>query len=181
MLKDYLDQNNITIYELSKRTKISYATLNYIANGKINIKKTSVEKALKIADVLNITVEKLCEVSRRYTASDFEWFKSNTCHRLKSKGVYGFLIEILESSEIEDAWERGRKEEALYLLSMVDYLSRLEGIPLCSKYHEIRRRKIEPTIMPLGYKLTPDSKDYSHPIKEFLIHGIFEGDIFDVC
>lgn len=126
--------------------------------------------------------ELLEERQSKYTAQDFELFKSNTCHRLKNKGDISFLSELLQSTEIEDRWALGRKEEALYLLAMSDYLSQKIGVSLCSKYDTYRVYKLNPVIYPLSVRVmgVEDNLPFT-PIKEFLNYGIIEGDVYDVC
>ncbi len=41
------------------------------------------------------------------------------------------MIQVLETDEIRSLYDKHRYPEALYLLAMVDYLSRENGIPLC--------------------------------------------------
>ena len=64
----------------------------------------------------------------------FELYKSNICHALKDKGDIPFLMDIMISGDIPRLFERQWYPEGLYLLAMVDYISRLNDIPLCSEY-----------------------------------------------
>ena len=180
MLKDYLEEKDISLYYISKKTNISYSTINYIANNRISIKKTSLENAMKIANCLNVTIEELCDICESYTLQDFENFKSNVCHEVKDKGPIEFIKEIITSTRIEDKWKICRRQEALYLLAMVDYLCRLAELPQCTKYADYRRYKLEPVMYPLSYVMTETKFDLT-PIPEFEMHGIMEGDIFNVC
>ena len=49
----------------------------------------------------------------------------------------------LESDEIRRLYNKQWYPEALYLLAMVDYLSRENGVPLCTKYSDIRNCKLK--------------------------------------
>ena len=40
--------------------------------------------------------------------------------------------------------------ESFYLLAMLDYLSRLNDIPLCTNYDDIRKCKLEEPLYPSG-------------------------------
>ena len=82
--------------------------------------------------------------------SSFENFKSNVCHTVKAKGDMSFIIDALESGEIRRLYEKQWYPEALYLLAMVDYLSRVNDLPLCSEYGDIRRGKLAETVYPAG-------------------------------
>ena len=75
--------------------------------------------------------------------SSFEVFKSNVCHLLKDKGDTDFLIDTLTNNEIRRLYERKWYAESFYLLAMVDYVSRENEIPLCSRYDDIRRQKMK--------------------------------------
>lgn len=87
----------------------------------------------KIAKVLGVTVDSILENNSAdkvdYRCS-FETFKSNTCHLLKDIGDIDFIIETLETDEIRKLYERKWYREALYLLAMIDYLSRINSLPI---------------------------------------------------
>lgn len=179
MLIDYLNENEISIYELSKKSGIPYSSLHNIAMGKQNINRCSVRHLKSISDALNMTLEQCYELCREYSAVEFELFKSNVCHDVKRRGDLGFIGYMLESDDIMINWENNRREQALYLLSMVDYLSNINDIPLVDKYNDIRKYKFEPPIKPLSISVSDG--DYSDCLKEFMDHGIIEGDIRNVC
>ena len=45
-------------------------------------------------------------------------------------------------------FERKWYPESLYLLAMLDYISRENDVPLCDEYDDLRRCKLEKTIYP---------------------------------
>ena len=49
-----------------------------------------------------------------------EQFKSTVCHRVKYMGDIPFMIQLLESDQIRELYEKKWYPEALYLLSMLD-------------------------------------------------------------
>lgn len=51
-------------------------------------------------------------------------FKSSVWHRVKVLGDINFIIEILESRDIRTYYKRRWVPEALFLLAMLDYISR---------------------------------------------------------
>lgn len=122
-----------------------------------------------------------------FSRRQFEKFKSEVCHRIKNLGNIRFLIEVLESDFIMQYWEAGQHVQSLYLLSVTDYLSRLEEVPLCSRYHEIRCMRIDPPIYSVSEELyckimgVPLEREETNYIPEFVSHGIMEGDLFRVC
>ena len=181
MLKEYLYERNISI----NNTGIAYSTVNYIVNQRTPIEKCTGETIYRIAKYLQISMDHLYEMNKRFTLQDFEVFKSEVTHTVKTKTGITFLLETIQSDTIEQYWARHCRVQALYLLSMVDYLSRINNVPLCSKYNEIRKARIEPMIFPLSVKLQTESVDEetidsSQFIPEFWAHGIAEGDVMNV-
>lgn len=78
----------------------------------------------------------------------FETFKSTICHQVKDNGDINFLIDTLESDQIRTLFQQKWYAEALYLLAMVDYLSRENDVPLCTNYDDIRASKLHEPIFP---------------------------------
>lgn len=72
---------------------------------------------------------------------EFELFKSNVCHKLKKLGDTEFIIRTLESNEIRMFYQKKWYPECLYMLAMLDYISRVNNIPICSEYNDIRKMK----------------------------------------
>lgn len=120
--------------------------------------------------------------------SDFELFKSAICHRLKSMGDIDFIIDTLESGEIRTFYERQWYPECLYLLAMLDHISKLNDIPLCSDFNDLRRRKLSRAIYPRDVLLlcalyhNDDAKKQAEEaaIPEFRQYNIIESDIRNV-
>lgn len=140
-------QQNLSIYRLAKTSGVPYATLNDICNGKAKLEKCSVETVYRLARALDVSMEELlapCLTKR----SNFELFKSNVCHRLKEMGDLDFIMDVLKSREIRTYYDRGWYPESLYLLAMLDYISRLNGVPLCSEYDDLRRCSLEKPLYP---------------------------------
>lgn len=114
--------------------------------------------------------------------SAFETFKSNICHRVKDMGDVDFMIQILETDEIRVLFNRKWHPEALYLLAMLDYLSRENNIPVCTRYDDIRRLRLIKPIYPAGVLVTswvlksevPLRKAEQEAIPEFKRFNIIE-------
>ena len=78
--------------------------------------------------------------------------------------------------------------EAFYLLAMVDYLSRINNIPLCNKYEYIRSRSLKDTLYPkdviMTYLLDPQSdvkkRSRDESIPEFMRFNIVESEVRNV-
>jgi hypothetical protein len=120
--------------------------------------------------------------------SSFENFKSTICHRVKELGDIEFVIDTLESEEIRIYYERKWYPESLYLLAMLDYISRINDIPICNEYDDLRRCRLEKPIYPASiYALSAASKDSTilqkaekEAIPEFKRFNIVENEVRNV-
>lgn len=188
LIKDKMDEKNMTMYKLSKESGVPQATINDICSGKAEIEKCAAGTLYRLAKVLNITIEDILESAREEYRSTFETFKSNTCHHVKDMGDIDFMIHVLETDEIRFLYDKHWYPEALYLLAMVDYLSRENGIPLCTKYDDIRSRKLKTPVYPVGVLLASEvlksdemkRKAEEEAIPEFLRFNIIENEVRNV-
>lgn len=146
-VNDLLKQKKISKYRLSKESGISYTTLSNICSGKTGLEKCSAETVYKLAKNLGVSMEDLIEPYVVQRCS-FEVFKSNVCHRLKILGDIDFIIEVLKKGDIRKYFEQKWYPESLYLLAMLDYISRENNVLLCSDYDDIRCTKLEKAIYP---------------------------------
>ena len=120
--------------------------------------------------------------------STFDVFKSAICHQVREQGDIDFIIHILESGMIFQYKEKGWYAECLYLLAMVDYLSRENDLPLCSDFSDLRKLKLEKPLYPLSVKIadavTGDTSwseaSMEEAIPEFKRFNIIESDIRNV-
>ena len=120
--------------------------------------------------------------------SDFETFKSNVCHKVKDMGDMDFIISTLQTDEIREYFNKKWYPECLYLLAMVDYLSRENNLPICTNYNDIRASKLKSVIFPASIivasaatnnnKLMDESLNASIP--EFLQFNIVESEVRNV-
>ena len=146
-IQSILSDKKMSIYALAKLSNVPYATCNDIVSGKAQLSKCSVETVYKIARALDVSMEEILAPSFAKRCS-FENFKSNVCHRVKESGDIDFIIDTLESRDIRTFYERKWYPESLYLLAMLDYLSRENDIPLCEEYDDLRQCKLEKEIYP---------------------------------
>lgn len=121
--------------------------------------------------------------------NDFETFKSNICHLVKDKGDLDFIIDVLRSKKIRHYWNQKWYPETFYLLAMVDYLSRVNGLPLCTDYNDIRACSLKEPLYPRDISLTAKisteldvrSLSLQESIPEFARFNIIESEVRDVC
>jgi transcriptional regulator with XRE-family HTH domain len=186
-IQDALKQKHMSIYRLAKASGVPYATVNDICNGKARLEKCSAETVYRIAHALEVSMEELlapCFLKR----SSFENFKSTVCHRVRELGDIDFIADTLESQEIRTYYDRKWYPESLYLLAMLDYISRENGIPLCDEYDDLRRCSLEKPIYPAGIRaLSAAVKDESilhkaamTAIPEFKRFNIIENEVRNV-
>ncbi len=118
----------------------------------------------------------------------FELFKSNTCHRLKHLGDIEFITELLQEDRIQYYYYKKWYPECLYLLAMLDYISRENGVPLCTQYEKIRGLKLKDMIFPgsvLAMAEVANAEEVKEraikeSIPEFLRFNIVESDVRNV-
>ncbi len=161
LINELMQKKNITKYRLSKNSGIPYTTISDICSGKAQVEKCSAETIYKISKELDVTMETLLEpyIAKR---CDFELYKSNICHRVKELGDIDFIIETIESNTIRKYYEREWFPESLYLLAMLDYISRVNNIPLCSEYNDLRCCKLSEPIYPASIIVTSTVSKNNH-------------------
>ncbi len=55
-LKQYLEGNGISVYQLSKRSGIAYSTVNYIVNNRTPIEKCEIGTFMRLASALGLSI-----------------------------------------------------------------------------------------------------------------------------
>ncbi|MDD7517591.1 helix-turn-helix transcriptional regulator [Ruminococcus flavefaciens] len=188
LINEKLEKINMTKYRLSKDSGVPQATINDICSGKADLEKCSAGTLYKIAKVLGISIESILDSAKDDIRSSFEIFKSNTCHHVKDMGDLDFIVVVLESDEIRKLYNKHWYPEALYLLAMLDYLSRINEIPLCSKYNDLRMRKLEKPIYPVGVLLNSEVLKSYEPLRiaekeaipEFRRFNIIESEVRNI-
>lgn len=177
-LNELLTEKNMTRYRLSKESGVPQATIADICSGKARIEKCAADTLYKIARVLNVSMESLIEqemlVHEEPRRTSFEVFKSNVCHLVKDKGDIDFILDTLTSDEIRSLYNRKWYAESFYLLAMVDYLSRENSIPICTKYNDLRRQKMKEVIYPASIVLIDEAMKTDLNKKESVLNSIPE-------
>ena len=78
--------------------------------------------------------------------------------------------------------------ESLYLLAMLDYLSRENDVPLCDEYDDLRRCRLKKTLYPAGIRAISAAGENDAVMKraaetaipEFKRFNIIENDVRNV-
>lgn len=186
MLIDLLNDKNMSVYQCSKISGIPYTTLLEVVNGKTDINKCSAETVYRLAKALNIDMESLLQ---KNDIDEFETFKSSIKHSLKEKGDFLFLIETYLNDDIRKCWNNYQKAKALYLLSTVDYLSRINNLPIAEDYNDLRNYVLTKTLLSedlrlskvLNNNLNIEKNALKDSIPEFARFNIVERDLRDVA
>lgn len=187
LINDIMMEKNITKYKLSKNSGVPYTTVNDICSGKAMLQKCSAETIYKIAKELKVSMDTLLEACFE-NRPNFELFKSNVCHRVKELGDIDFIIETLENDEITKYYQNKWYPESLYLLAMLDYISRLNHVELCNKYDDIRHAKLSEIIYPTSVlaaftvlkKEEVKKNSITESIPEFMRFNIVESEVRNV-
>ena len=130
----------------------------------------------------------MAEQSQSMHRSTFDVFKSNVCHQVKDQGDLDFIIQTLESGIIRQYADQGWYAECLYLLAMVDYLSRENGLPLCNDYDDLRQMKLKAPLYPFSVAIADAisndqqrmKKKNNHKALNRFIHRILEVH-YEIC
>ncbi len=188
ILKTLMEQKNMSMYKLAKISNVPYATINDIYNKKAQLEKCAAETIYKIAKALDVSMEMLLEPYMEQR-STFDVFKSNVCHRVKELGDWDFIIEVLEKDNIRMYYNRTWYTECFYLLAMLDYLSRLNEVPLCSQYDDLRKYRLQEPVYPSSVLMAAAVSENSDDIKmkaqqnsipEFMRFNIVESEVRNV-
>ena len=186
-INDLLEEKNITKYKLSKISGVPFTTISEVTTGKTKIKNCTGETLYKLAKALDVTVEDLLVDSMEYRQS-FDTFKSNICHMVKDMGDVDFIIDTLESDKIRKLYQKKWYPESLYLLAMVDYLSRENDLPICNEYNDIRAARLNKLIYPssviamsaFSKSDKPKHDSCKQAIPEFMRFNIVESEVRNV-
>lgn len=186
-LNDLLAQKNISRYRLAKDSGIPYTTLTDIISGKARLEKCSAETVYKLSQELHVSMEDLLSPYLEKRCS-FELFKSNVCHRLKELGDIDFIINTLESNTILEFYNRKWYPESFYLLAMLDYISRINAVPLCEEYNVLRRQSLQDVLYPSSIVASAaisgsdavKQKAKREAIPEFMRFNIVESEVRNV-
>lgn len=118
----------------------------------------------------------------------FENFKSHIGHQLKEQGDLQFIVATLQNNDIRLYFDMEWYPEALYLLAMLDYISRMNDVPLAREYDDLRRCRLNQTIYPsslVAMSAVSGNDDVlkeaeKNSIPEFMRFNIVESDIRNV-
>ena len=192
MLRLILEEKKMSLYRLEKISHISHATLNDLYNERTNIDNCSISLLYKLSKALDMSMEQLYaylsynDLSLLGFDSNFDLFKSNVLHELKELGDLKFIEKHLSSSSVTNLYKEKYLLEAIYLLSLIDYLSKIYNLPLSKEYETIRHYKLnklfvsKSSYLLLKSKVTTLTRLFNESLIEFTKHNLLENDIRNV-
>lgn len=186
-INSLLEQQSLTKYRLAKISGVPFATISDICTGKAKIEKCAADTLYRLAKALRVSMEDLLADRMEYR-QNFDIFKSNICHQVKDMGDIDFIIDTLEMDKIRKLFQREWYPESLYLLAMVDYLSRENNLPLCDEYNDLRAARLREPVYPasviamsvLAHNEQPKKDSYAEAIPEFKRFNIVESEVRNV-
>lgn len=192
-INELLKEKKMSKYQLAKKSGVPQTTIIDICSNKAKIEKCSAATIYKISRVLDVSMESLVKEAIESTNTDlkrpsFEVFKSNICHLLKDKGDIEFIKDNLSKDEVKTLFDRKWYAESFYLLAMIDYVSRINSIPICTNYNDIRSQKLKEILYPKDVVLLDmiensdknRKESLENAIPEFLHFNIVENEVRNV-
>jgi transcriptional regulator with XRE-family HTH domain len=184
---ELIAKRGMSKHALAKESGVPECALEEICLGKTSIEDLPGKTLYKLARALRVSIETLLADAMEYRPT-FEAFKSATCHRVKDMGDIEFLIDVSKSDMVFKYIEKRWFREGLYLLGMIDYLCRENGIPLDGSYVDLRRAKLSEILYPAGILVMsaalksdePKERSLREAIPEFLRHNIVEAEVRNV-
>ena len=180
------------MYKLEKASNLSHATLSDLVNEKTKPENCSSSLIKEISKTLNMSMDSLYDkltyddlTSIKYD-KDFDLFKSNICHELRSIKYKEFLRHYLTTDEIRNMFEDKKYKQALYMVALIDYLCETHDLPVPTKYSEIRKYKLDSFCVSESLYLLMQTKQiqfssiYKDSISTFRDHNIIEAEIENV-
>lgn len=195
IIDEFLTARNMSRYRLSKLSGVPQATIADICSGKASLERCAAGTVYRIAGALGTTVETLLTMDREWREdegdgrSDFDTFKSNVCHMVKDNGDMNYIIKTLEQDTVRVLYDKGWNRECLYVLAMLDYLCRVNDLPLCANYDDLRCQRLAEPYYPrsvLVYAAVMQDESIKeearrNAIPEFMRFNIVEGEVRNIA
>lgn len=166
-----LKKQNMNIRICSQRSGIPYATLYPIIKGQVDLGTCTYYTVEKLAKVLGYRPDQIV-----YRKEDFQTFRNNLHHDIKRNDLQT-VLGIIEHEDVEYYRMHNDYIKMLYLVATVDYICKKYDIPLCDKYNEMRKMKLEEPFFVGDSAFMHTKKDSG--IAEFAKYNIIEGDLYD--
>lgn len=166
-----LKKRGTNIRSCSIQSGIPYATLFPIIKGRVDIGTCSYFTVAKLAKFLGYRPDEIV-----YEIEDFQTFRNKLHHRIKQNELE-LILETVEGDDVSRYMRHEDYLKALYLVASVDYLSKKNDIPLCDKFDDVRKIRLNMPYYVGDSALLGSARDRC--IDEFLRYNIYEGDLYD--
>ncbi|MCQ2527642.1 MAG: hypothetical protein MJ108_00830 [Saccharofermentans sp.] len=166
-----LEKQNMNIRICSIKSGIPYGTLHPIIKGQVDIGTCSYYTVAKLAKTLGYRPDQIV-----YHNEDFQTFRNNLHHKIKGDELQT-VLELIENDDISYYRLHSDYKKMLYLLATIDFISKKNDIPLCDKYDDLRKIKLEEPFYVGDSKYL--KKQSNKAIPEFIQYNIYEGDLYD--
>ena len=157
-LNELMNSRNLTRAELSARSNIPESTLRAILNGKAQLDRCEAATLYNIAYALDVSVEDILEgywdalerdapariaVHDDSSLMNFYVLADSMLGRLRATGDLAFIDGIDQNGWIERLYQGREYRCALFLLGMLDYLCRENGVRQVARYDEYRKARLD--------------------------------------
>ena len=157
-LNELMNSRNLTRAELSARSNIPESTLRDILNGKAQLDRCEAATLYNIAYALDVSVEDILEgywdalertapariaVHDDSSLMNFYVLADSMLGRLRATGDLAFIDGIDQNGWIERLYQGREYRCALFLLGMMDYLCRKNGVRQVARYDEYRKARLD--------------------------------------
>lgn len=157
-LNELMNDCHMSRAELSARSNIPESTLRDILNGKAQLDRCEAATLYNIAYALDVSVEDILEgywdalerdapsrtsVHDENSLMNFYVLADSMLSRLRATGDLAFIDGIDQNGWIERLYQGREYRCALFLLGMLDYLCRKNGVRQVARYDEYRKTRLD--------------------------------------
>ena len=157
-LNELMNACHMSRAELSARSNIPESTLRDILNGKAQLDRCEAATLYNIAYALDVSVEDILEgywdalerdapariaVHDDSSLMNFYVLADSMLGRLRATGDLAFIDGIDQNGWIERLYQGREYRCALFLLGMMDYLCRKNGVRQVARYDEYRKTRLD--------------------------------------
>ena len=157
-LNELMNACHMSRAELSARSNIPESTLRDILNGKAQLDRCEAATLYNIAYALDVSVEDILEgywdalerdapariaVHDDSSLMNFYVLADSMLGRLRATGDLAFIDGIDQNGWIERLYQGREYRCALFLLGMMDYLCRKNGVRQVARYDEYRKARLD--------------------------------------
>ena len=157
-LNELMNACHMSRAELSARSNIPESTLRAILNGKAQLDRCEAATLYNIAYALDVSVEDILEgywdalerdapsrtsVHDENSLMNFYVLADSMLGRLRATGDLAFIDGIDQNGWIERLYQGREYRCALFLLGMMDYLCRKNGVRQVARYDEYRKARLD--------------------------------------